>query len=331
MTVADLAARIGATVAGDGSKIIRSANTLEEAGADQISFLSNPKYERQLKTTHAGAVIASPKVQSDRVTLLHTADPYYAFMQAVVLLHGYRRHPHAGVHPAAHVDATAIIGENSILYPGVFVGPRARIGRDCILYPNAVVYDDCVIGDRVTLHSCSVIGHDGFGYATHRGVHHKIPQVGNVIIEDDVEIGASVAIQRATIGSTVVGRGTKMSDLIGIGHAAKIGPDGLIVSLVGIAGSTRIGHHVVIGGQAGIVGHITLGDQVTIAAQAGVINDVPSKTTLVGSPAVATPRGRRVVTLIPQLPDLLERIRKLENEVLELRELGKSGPEPGEK
>jgi len=198
LTVAQLAKQIGAVVVGDGGAEISSAQTLEAAGPGQISFLSNPKYEKLLKTSHAAAVIVGNSVRSNRVTLLRTADPYYAFMQAVVLLHGHRRHPHRGTHRDAHIDATAKIGKGTTIYPGVYVGPRARIGADCILYPNAVVYDDCVLHDRVILHAGAVIGQDGFGYATHGGVHHKIPQIGNVIVEDDVEVGANVAIQRAT-------------------------------------------------------------------------------------------------------------------------------------
>lgn len=320
ITVSDLAAKINAVVVGDGAAVISSAHTLEEAEPGQVSFLSNPKYEKLLATTRATAVIAGLSARSDRVTLLRTNDPYHAFMQAVVLLHGHRKHPHHGIHPAAHIDPTATIGEKSIIYPGVYIGPRAKVGRDCILYPNAVVYDDCILGDRVTLHAGAVIGQDGFGYSTHKGIHHKIPQVGNVIVEDDVEIGANVAIQRATMGSTIIGKGTKLSDLVAVGHATRIGPHGLIVSLAGIAGSTKIGHHAIIGGQAGVIGHITLGDNVTIAAQAGVINDVPDQTLMMGAPATAAPHGRKVLSLTAQLPDLLERIRRLEQQVMELSE-----------
>jgi UDP-3-O-[3-hydroxymyristoyl] glucosamine N-acyltransferase len=318
VTISQLAEKIGAVVMGDGSGEVSSVQTLEDAGPGQVSFLSNPKYGKLLATTRASAVIAPRDAHSDHVTLLHTADPYYAFMQAMVLLHGHRQHPHRGVHPGAHVDSTAKVGEGSVLYPGVYVGPRAVVGKDCILYPNSVVYDDCVLGDRVTLHAGTVIGQDGFGYSTHKGEHHKIPTVGNVILEDDVEIGANVTIQRATLGSTVIGKGTKMSDLISIGHGARVGAGGLLVSLVGIAGSTKIGHHVTIGGQAGIVGHLNVGDNVIIAAQAGVVEDVPDQALMMGSPATEAPHGRKVLTLTTQLPQLLERIRHLEQQVAEL-------------
>jgi len=312
LTLSELAEKIGAVVVGDGAAAVSSIQTLEEAGAGQVSFLANPKYEKLLATTRAAGVIAPKSTRSDRVTLLRCDDPYYAFMQTVVLLHGYRRHPHAGVHPQAHVDSSAVVGAGTVVYPGAFIGPRARIGRDCIIYPNAVVYDDCVLGDRVTLHAGAVIGVDGFGYATHGGVHHKIPQVGIVELQDDVEIGANSTVQRATLGKTVVGAGTKIDDLAIIGHGATIGPGGLIVSLSGVAGSTTIGHHLIMGGQAGVAGHLNLGNHVTIAAKAGVMNDAPDGAVLYGAPATAAPHGKKNVTLGALLPELVERIRKLE-------------------
>jgi UDP-3-O-[3-hydroxymyristoyl] glucosamine N-acyltransferase len=318
LTLADLAAQINAQVIGDDTQQVSSAATLEEAGPGQVSFLSNPRYLPKLATTRATAVVAAMNITSDQVTLLRTADPYYAFTQAMVILHGHRRHPHAGIHPDAHVDPTATVGEGSILYPGVFVGPSARIGRDCILYPNVVVYDHCVIGDRVTLHAGTVIGQDGFGYATHKGIHHKIPQVGNVIIEDDVEIGANCAIERATLGSTVIGHGTKFCDLIAIGHGTKIGPHCLFVAQVGVAGSVTVGHHVTMAGQVGVAGHLKIGDKVTIGAQAGVISNLDDQATVMGSPAMPVSHGRRVYTYFTQLPELADRIKKLEQQVAEL-------------
>ena len=227
-----------------------------------------------------------------------TADPYYAFSQAVVKLHGYRRHPHDGIHPAAHVDPTATRRRRHGDLPrrlrrpagadraGLHPVPqrrgvrRLRAGRP---------------GDRST--PTASIGHDGFGFATHKepggeALHHKIPQVGNVVIEDDVELGAGCAIDRATLGSTVIGKGTKFSNLVSIGHGARIGPHGLLVGLVGIAGSVKIGHHVTLAGQVGIAGHMEIGDGVTVGAQSGVINDVPDGATLVGL-ARRCPRRRR--------------------------------------
>jgi len=208
MKLSELARVIDAEVAGDGNADVSACATLEEASAGQLSFLTNPKYIDQLRTTRATAVVVSPDVTTDRanLTFLRAKDAYFAFRNAVVSLHGFRVHPHAGVHPRAHVDETAFVGEGSTLYPGVYVGPRARVGRECILYPNVCVYDDCIIGDRVIIHAGTSVGHDGFGHATHKGAHHKIPQTGNVVIEDDVEIGANCCIDRATLGSTIIGR-----------------------------------------------------------------------------------------------------------------------------
>ncbi len=320
LSLQDLARRIDAELLGDGAIPIESAATLEDAGPSQVSFLSNPKYLKQLETTRAGAVVVAPSVSVARsdLPLLRSKDPYYAFTQAIIVLHGHRRHPHAGIHPGAHVDPTATVGDNTILYPGVYVGPRAIIGRDCILHPNAVVYDDCVLGDRVTIHAGTVIGNDGFGYATTKGIHHKIPQVGNVVIGDDVEIGANCAIERATLGSTTIGQGTKFCDLIAIGHGTKIGDHCLLVAQVGIAGSVKVGHHVTMAGQVGVAGHLRIGDNVTIGAQAGVINHIDDQTTVMGAPAMPVSQGRRVYSLFVQLPDLVERLKTLEHQVAEL-------------
>jgi UDP-3-O-[3-hydroxymyristoyl] glucosamine N-acyltransferase len=326
ITVSQLAEKIGAAVVGDGGAAVSSIGALQEAQPGQVSFLSNPKYEKLLETTQATAVIASRTTRSNRVTILRCDDPYYAFMQAMVLLHGHRKHPHSGVHPQAHIDPSAKIGDGCVIYPGAYVGPRAVLGRQCILYPNTVVYDGCVLHDRVTIHAGAVIGQDGFGYATHAGEHHKIPHAGIVELHDDVEIGANVTIQRATLGKTVIGAGTKISDLVAIGHGAEIGPHGLLVSLVGIAGSTRIGHHATIGGQAGVAGHLSLGDHVRIAARAGVIADAPDRTVLYGAPATPAPHGRRAVTIVAQLPELVDRIRELEKQVAELLAAAHSKP-----
>lgn len=331
LPLGELAAAIGAElVAGaDGDVIIHSAAALEDAGHGQVSFLSNPRYAAQLETTRASAVVLAPSARMPEhagnpgPALLKARDPYYAFMQAVVKLHGYRRHPHQGIHASAHVDPTASIGPGTVIYPGAYVGPRVKIGRDCIVYPNAVIYEDCVLGDRVILHSGAVIGADGFGYSTHKDadgvlVHHKIPQIGNVVIGDDVEIGANTSIDRAALGETLIGKGTKIDDLVAIGHGAEIGPHGLVVAQVGIAGSAVLGHHVTLAGQVGVAGHLKIGDFVTVGAQAGIIADIPEKTTLIGSPAMPALRARRVYSIFTQLPEVLDRIKQLEQKVEEL-------------
>jgi UDP-3-O-[3-hydroxymyristoyl] glucosamine N-acyltransferase len=327
MTLEQLAKQINAQIAGDPSANVTSCATLDEAKPGQVSFLANPKYLKQLETTQATAAVVGLNVSIDRpgLSLLKAKDPYYTFMQAVVALHGYRKHPHEGIHPQAYVDPTATVGEGTVVYPGAFVGPGAKIGHDCILYPNAVIYDGCILGDRVTVHAGAAIGVDGFGYATQKGIHHKLPQTGNVILEDDVEIGANCAIQRATLGSTIIGQGTKFGDLIDIGHGTKIGPHALFVGLVGIAGSVTIGHHCTIAGQAGMAGHLKIGDQVTIGAQAGVMESLDDKSTVFGAPAMPATTARRVYSLFVQLPELVGRIKELEKKLAELS-IGKSEP-----
>jgi UDP-3-O-[3-hydroxymyristoyl] glucosamine N-acyltransferase len=318
ITLGQLAERIGAELIGDPSVTVDAVGAIDAAGPAQVAFLSNPRYAKHLETTSAAAVIVKPQVTSDHVALLRMNEPYYGYAQAATLLHGFRNHPHAGVHPKAVVDPTASIGEGTILYPGVYVGPGAQIGAGCVLFANVVVYDDCVIGDRVTVHANTTIGADGFGFATFKGEHHKIPQVGNVVIEDDVEIGANCAIDRAAMGSTVIGRGTKLDKLVAIGHAAKVGEHSLLVAQTGVAGSATIGHHATIAGQCGIGGHLQVGDNVTIAARSMVINDVPDQTAVMGVPALPIAQARRVYVVWQNLPELLERVRDLEQQISEL-------------
>jgi UDP-3-O-[3-hydroxymyristoyl] glucosamine N-acyltransferase len=324
MRLDELAKEIGAELVGDGSVEVSSVSTLEDAQAGQVSFLSNARYAKLLDTTKASAVIVAPKTRAagPGVAMLRAADPYFAFQKAMVKLHGHRKHPFNGVHPQAFVDPTATIGEGTTIYAGAFVGPGAKIGRDCILYPNVAVYDGCVLGDRVILQANVIIGADGYGYATNGGVHHKIPQAGNVIIEDDVEIGANSCVDRAALGSTLVGKGTKIDDLVMIGHSVKIGPGCLIVAQVGIAGSCEIGKYVVMAGQVGVAGHLNIGDKVTIGAKSGVISDIPEGQTVLGMPAMPARHSRRVYSIFTQLPELLERIKTLEQQVENLTMTG---------
>jgi UDP-3-O-[3-hydroxymyristoyl] glucosamine N-acyltransferase len=317
-TIKELAEQIGAEVVGDDALTVSSVNTLEDARPGQLSFLSNPKYEKQLATTLASAVIVGNGVQSDRLTLLRAKDPYLAHQKAVVALHGYRVHPHQGIHPLAFVDPTAEIGPNVVIYPGVYVGPMVKIGADCVLYPNVVVYDRCVLGDRVILHAGSVIGADGFGYATSAGVHHKIPQIGNVVLEEDVEVGANSTVDRAALGSTRVGKGTKIDNQVALGHNVQTGPGCLIVAQAGVAGSTTLGHHVVLGGQVGVAGHLEIGDQVMAAAQCGILGSIEANQVLMGSPSMPISHARRVYAIFRELPDWMSRVRQLEKQIEKL-------------
>jgi len=335
-TLEELAVYVGGRVVGDPNVKIKSASTLGRAGKGDISFLANRKYERQLRTTKASAVIVGKETANTSVPLLVAEDPYYAFMQIMVLLHGHRKHKKVGISPRASISDIAKIGadchihdfvtiadeaklgDGCIIYPSVYIGQGVQIGNDSIIYANVTIYDGCKIGNRVIVNANSTIGEDGFGYASHKGIHHKIPQIGTVVIEDDVEIGACCGIERGTLGDTVIGQGSKLGDLVTVGHGTKIGAHCLLVAQVGIAGSTTLGHHCVVGGQVGIVGHITIGNNVTIAAQAGVINNIPDGKVVLGAPAVEANQGRRAYSMIQYLPEMRQNIRKLENQIEEI-------------
>ncbi len=315
MRLDQLAEKIDAELVGDPAIEVTRLASLDEATAGAVSFLSNAKYASQLATTKASAVIVGPKQSVDRVALLKAKDPYFAFRQAVVALHGFRRHPFSGTHPQAVIDPSATVGENCIIYPGVYLGPRVVVGDDCILYPNVCIYDDCRVGNRVIVHSGAAIGGDGYGYAFHDGEHHKIPQVGNVVLEDDVEIGANCVIARGALGPTVIARGAKLDALVMIGHGVRVGEHSLLVAQVGIAGSTVLGHHVTMAGQVGIAGHLKIGDGVTVGAKSGVMNDIDPGQIVMGAPALPDKQAKRILLAQLQLPDILDRLRKLERQV----------------
>jgi UDP-3-O-[3-hydroxymyristoyl] glucosamine N-acyltransferase len=331
-TLGELAEYVGGRVCGDPKIIIKSASTLGRADEGDISFLTNRKYEKQLRTTKASAVIVGKETPAASVPLLIADDPYYAFMQIMVLLHGHRKHKKVGISPKASISDSAKIGmdchihdfvtiddrarikDSCIIYPGVYIGRDVQIGNDSIIYPNVTIYDGCKIGNRVIINANSTIGEDGFSYATYKGIHHKIPQTGVVILEDDVEVGACCGIERGTLNDTVIGQGTKLGDMVTIGHGTRVGSNCLLVAQVGIAGSTNIGNNCTIGGQVGIVGHINVGNNVTIAAQAGVINNIPDNRVILGAPAVEANLGRRAYSMIQYLPEMRQSIRELKSQ-----------------
>lgn len=338
-TLGELAEYVGGKVRGDSSVKIVSAGTLSRAGRGDISFLANNKYTKELANTKASAVIASKDVTAETdVPLLICEDPYYAFMQIMVLLHGHRKHRKSGISPKAQIsdkakigadchihefvtiEDGATIGDGIVIYPGCFIGKGVEIGDESILYPNVVIYEGCRLGKRVIVNANSVIGEDGFGYAGHNGVNHKIPQVGGVIIGDDVEVGVCCGIERGTLGDTIIEEDTKLGDLVTIGHGTKVGPHCLLVAQVGIAGSTNLGHHCVVGGQVGIVGHVNIGNKVMIAAQAGVINSVGDNKIILGAPAIDANIGKRAYSMIQYLPDMRQAVKELKEKVRQLSE-----------
>jgi UDP-3-O-[3-hydroxymyristoyl] glucosamine N-acyltransferase len=286
LNLAELATRLGCTLRGNGSVEVTQVKGLDEAGPGDLTFVANPRYLGRLAATRASAVIVAPDVDCLLPSLL-TPQPYLAFARAVAILHPAPR-PAGGVHPKAHVDPTASIGEGAHVAAFVSVGPRVRVGARTVLRPQVVLYEDvevgddcllhsgvqvregCRLGHRVVVHNGSVIGGDGFGFAKDpEGRYLKIPQVGIVVIEDDVEIGALTAIDRAALGETRIGARTKVDNLVQIGHSVTIGADSIVAAQVGIAGSTKIGSRVTLAGQVGIVGHLTIGDGVIATAKTG--------------------------------------------------------------
>ncbi len=326
-----------AAIDGDPQLLISAVSTLDDAAPSELSFLANPKYEKQLDSTRAGAVIVSHEVVAPRpMTLVRTAQPYSALMEAIVLIHGHRKHPDWSIHPAAVISPSATIGKNArigpnvtideqvcigdnvVLYPGCYIGRGSRLGNDVTLYANTVIYDDCVVGNQVSIHSGTVIGEDGLGYAPVGERWNKIPQVGRVIIEDGVEIGANCTIDRATLGTTVIGNGSKFSNLIAIGHGTKIGDNAMFVAQVGVAGSVTVGKHVQMGGQAGVIGHIRIGDNASVAAKSGVASDVEAGEFVLGQPAIRATEAKRILSITQRLPELKQRVKALEVELAEL-------------
>ncbi|MCA9753339.1 MAG: UDP-3-O-(3-hydroxymyristoyl)glucosamine N-acyltransferase [Gemmatimonadetes bacterium] len=338
-TLTDLASRLGGTVEGPGDRVITAVRPLHEAGPSDLSFLANPKYRAALARTRAAGVLLAPgEICPDGVAAVRVSDPYRCLGQVLMWLDPGLP-PIVGRHPTSVVAADAELADDVALGPGACVGSRARLGRGtrlaahafvessavlgegCYLYPGAYVGRGCVLGDRVVLHPGVVVGADGFGYSPlPDGGWAKIPQLGIVRIGDDVEIGANSCVDRATLGETVIGRGTKIDNLVQIAHNAAISENGAIAAQSGIAGSTRIGKRVRMGGQAGIPGHLTIGDDVTISAQAGVTRDIPDGQSVTGFPARPVREFFRSQALVKRLPDLERRLQSLEKRAPESEE-----------
>ncbi len=338
-SLAELASRIGGTVEGDGSVPIRGLAALEEAGPGELSFYGNPRYRKELAATRASAVLVPPGEAMSRadVAWVRVPSPHLAFARLLTLFHPAARlspgvHPRAEVHASARVDpsatvmalavveAGAVVGARSVLWPGCYLGEGSRVGEDCVLQPGAVVRERCLLGDRVVLQPGVVVGSDGFGFAFDpaNASHVKVPQVGRVRIEDDVEVGAGSCIDRATVGETVIGRGSKIDNLVQIAHNVRVGPLSIICAQAGISGSTELGTGVILAGQVGVVGHLTIGDGARITAQSGIPHDVPPGVTLSGAPAVDHALWLRQSAALKHLPDLIREVRELRARVAAL-------------
>ncbi|HEY9724484.1 MAG TPA: UDP-3-O-(3-hydroxymyristoyl)glucosamine N-acyltransferase [Oscillatoriaceae cyanobacterium] len=300
-TLADLAALVGGRVAGDSGLPISGVADPATAGPQDLVFLLDPKYAEAIAASRAAAVVVPQETAIAKPQLV-VDQPRLALARIGAIFQPPP--PYAGIHPTAVVDPSAEIAEGaslgphvtvgalsrigpgSVLYPGVVVGRHVTVGADCTLYPRVVLYDDVQLGDRVILHAGTVIGSDGYGFTPDAdGRHQKIPQLGNVILGDDVEMGANGAVDRATFGSTVIGRGTKIDNLVHIGHNDRIGEDVLIVSQTGISGSVTVGDRVTLAGQVGVAGHLSIGDGAIVLARSGVTKDIPAKTMVSGFPA----------------------------------------------
>jgi len=332
MKLAELAERLRCELRGDGTIEIRAVRSLEEAGPGDVAFLANRRYASQAATTKASAIIVPADAGDLPCATLRTANPYLAFAEALGLFH-VPRQPPLGIHPTAVVAADARIAEpvsigayavigdgveigaGATIHPHVTIYPGVRIGRSFTAHAGVVVHEDVVIGDRVVLHSGVVLGADGFGFAPTPQGAVKIPQTGNVVVEDDVEIGANTTVDRATLGATMIRRGAKLDNLVMVGHNCEVGAHSFLAAQVGLAGSTKIGRGVQMGGQAGAAGHLTIGDGAQVVAQSGVPNSVPAGRIVGGYPAMEVTRWRRISAALLRLPELLQRVRRLERTV----------------
>lgn len=327
---------VGGELHGDGTTPITTVDSLSDATADAIAFVTSDKDLKIPSGIKAGAVLAhrhlselsiphivitNPKLAWARVAQ-RLAPPYLPRGIAADLTRGRNVEvgPEVSIWPSVTLGDRAKIGARVTLYPGVFIGSDSTIGDDSILYPNVVIREGCTIGARVIIHSGTVVGSDGFGYAQDQGRHIKIPQLGGVAIEDDVEIGANVTIDRATTrkSCTRIKTGTKVDNLVQIAHNVTIGAHSIVVAQVGIAGSTTIGQHVMIGGQAGLADHITIGDQVMIAARAGVNRSLEPNQIVSGAPVMPHETWMKAQAVIPRLPELRQLVRSLEQRVATL-------------
>jgi UDP-3-O-[3-hydroxymyristoyl] glucosamine N-acyltransferase len=335
----ELAALVGGRLEGDAELVIHGVAGIREAQPGDITFVANARYEEFIGATRASAIIAAPGLAAG-IPLIRADNPYFAFFQVLNLFAGdaaarYPRgvHPQAVVEPGAtlgkdvsigpfcHVGVGAVIGDGTTLLAGVFVGEKARLGARCLIYSHVTIREECRLGDRVILQPGVVIGSDGFGYARQGAVHHKIPQIGCVVIEDDVEIGANSCVDRATTGETRIRRGTKIDNLVQVAHNVVLGENTVLAAQVGISGSTEVGTSVTMGGQAGVGGHLVVGDRVMVGGQSGVTKSVPADTMVSGYPAREHSVARRIYAHIALLPELFKRVKNIERR-LGLRQEG---------
>jgi UDP-3-O-[3-hydroxymyristoyl] glucosamine N-acyltransferase len=331
-TAAEIAKHLQGEVVGDANAVLKNFATAESAQAGDLTFAENEAFFARAERSGATAIIADKHFTSARKILIRVPNARVAFARVLALFFQEQKfaagiHPTAMIGPGVQIDPTAhvgphcVIGERvhigarTVLQCGNFVGDDSRLGGDVNLFPNVTIYPRTEIGNRVRIHAGTVIGSDGYGYVLDNGMHRKVPQIGNVIIGDDVEIGACVTVDRGALGPTLIGKGTKIDNLVQIAHNVEIGEHCLIVSQVGIAGSSKLGNHVVLAGQVGLIGHLKIGDQVVVAAQAGVTSDIPAGEKWWGMPAQPERDTKRQIIALRQLPELLKRVAELEKKL----------------
>jgi len=337
MTLNEIAALVGGRTSGDGGIRIERIRAIDDAGEGDLTFLGNSKYKKKMASTGASAILVASETACEGKNLLIVEDPYIALGRLMALFHpeeeekeGIDTHagieagtsvsPEAVVYPGAHICRGAKVERKAVLYPGVFIGRDAVVGEASVLYPHVTLYRRCIIGRRVTIHAGAVIGSDGFGYARPGQENFKIPQIGYVQIDDDVEIGANTTIDRGTLGRTWIQRGVKIDNLVQIAHNVVIGENSVVVAQVGISGSTQVGRAVIIGGQAGLVGHIRIGDHVMIAAGSGVHKDVPAGRVIAGTPHMPHGEWLKMEACRSKLPAMRVTLSALQKRIAALEE-----------
>jgi UDP-3-O-[3-hydroxymyristoyl] glucosamine N-acyltransferase len=341
-TLKELAELVGGIVIGEDDLEIHRVAAIDKAEPGDITFLANPKYLPLLQTTKASAVIVKPGIEAPGCSLLQCANPYLAFAKILTAL--YVHPPKArGVMPGACVDPEARIADGATVHPGCVVGKNVSVGAGTTLYPGVILYDDvtvgenclihggvvvregCRIGNRVIIQPGAVVGSDGFGFAPDGEGYFKIPQVGIVVLEDDVEIGANTCLDRAAMGETRIGRGTKVDNLVQLAHGVKVGEHSIIVAQVGISGSTSIGKHCTLGGQVGVAGHLKIGDRTMIGAQSGIAGNLEGGQVYSGTPAIPHKDWLKASISYAKLPEMRREINRLRRQIEELEALVKEG------
>ncbi len=332
MKLKELSDIIGGQVSGNPDIEITGAAGINEATQSDITFLSDKKHLKDLLNSKASAVIAKEAIEGVSASMLISGNPYFTFARALEVFYIKPYNPlgisdravvcsnvnfgeDVSIYPNVYISSNAVIGARVTLYPGVFIGEGASVGADSVVYPNAVIRENVKIGSKVIIHAGAVIGADGFGYVFEKGGHYKIPQVGGVIIEDHVEIGSNVTIDRATTGNTVIGFGTKIDNLVQIAHNVTIGKNCIIVSQVGISGSVEIGDGVVLAGQVGVRDHVKIGNGVVAGAKAGITEDIPDGQTYSGYPAISHRTWLRAQSIYSKLPEYIRRLQELERKI----------------